>query len=163
MSKGKGILSQAAWFFFSYFMLDGHISQGSHDLSKWNHNEYKKHLICYSAIQSSFKLIFSVLKKIAKITTIVHPTSVYPAWLLLQGLVSLHFPLIYSSHKKIEIYPCIPIIWWNRIKNTFFWVILIELQKVHYFFEATILSSPSDIILLKSTNFSKQEFMKNIY
>ena len=38
-----------------------------------------------------------------------------------------------------------------------------ELQKVHYFFEATILLSLSDIILLESTNFSKQEFMKNIY
>ena len=74
MSKGKGILSQAVWLFFSYFMLDGHISQESHDLSKWNHNEYKKHLICYSAIQSSFKLILSVFKKITKITTIVHPT-----------------------------------------------------------------------------------------
>ena len=48
-------------------------------------------------------------------------------------------------------------------KNTFFWVILTELKKVHYFFEVTVLSSPSDIILLKLTNFSKQEFMENIY
>ena len=52
--------------FFSYFMSDGHRSQASHDLPKWNRNEYKKHLICYSTIQSSFKLIISVLKKMQK-------------------------------------------------------------------------------------------------
>ena len=40
---------------------------------------------------------------------------------------------------------------------------MIELKKLHYFFEATILSSPSDIVPLKSTNFSKQEFMENVY
>ena len=49
--------------FFSYFMSDGYIFYESHDLSKWNHNEYKKHLICYNAFQSSFKLILSVFKK----------------------------------------------------------------------------------------------------
>ena len=91
-------------------MFYGHISEESHDLSKWNNNEYKKHLICYSAIESSFKLILSVLKKIAEITTIVHPTCVYLTQLLLQGLVPLHFPQIHLSHKKTEIYPSIPII-----------------------------------------------------
>ena len=46
-----------------------------------------------------------------------------------------------------------------------FWVILVELEKVRYFFNDrvfTFLSIPSDIILLKPTNFSKQEFMENI-
>ena len=38
-----------------------------------------------------------------------------------------------------------------------------ELEKVHYFFKASIRSSPSDIILLKPIDFSKQEFMENIY
>ena len=76
--KRKRNTQSSCIIFFSYFMLEGHISQESHDLSKWNHNEYKKHLICYGAIQFSFQLIFSVLKKIAKITTIVHPTCVYP-------------------------------------------------------------------------------------
>ena len=47
-------------------------------------------------------------------------------------------------------------------KNALFWVILIELKKVHYIFEVTILSSPSAMISLKSTNFSKQKLMKNI-
>ena len=40
---------------------------------------------------------------------------------------------------------------------------MIELKKVHYFFRASILSSPSDIIFIKLTNFSKEEFMENIY
>ena len=44
---------------------------------------------------------------------------------------------------------------WGKI--TFFWVTLTEFRKVHYFSEATILSSPSHIISLKSTNFSKHE------
>ena len=46
-----------------------------------------------------------------------------------------------------------------------FWVILVELETVRYFFNDrvfTFLSIPSDIILLKPTNFSKQEFMENI-
>ena len=46
-----------------------------------------------------------------------------------------------------------------------FWVILVELEKVRYFFNDwvfTFLSIPSAIILLKPTNFSKQEFMENI-
>ena len=46
-----------------------------------------------------------------------------------------------------------------------FLVILVELEKVRYFFNDrvfTFLSIPSDIILLKPTNFSKQEFMENI-
>ena len=51
----------------------------------------------------------------------------------------------------------------KKEKSILFWAILIELEKVHYFFKATILSSPSDIILVKPTNFSKQEFMENIY
>ena len=38
-----------------------------------------------------------------------------------------------------------------------------ELKKVNEFYETTILSSPSDIIPLKFTNFSKQEFMENEY
>ena len=38
-----------------------------------------------------------------------------------------------------------------------------ELKKVHSIFQATILSNPSDIIPLKSKNFSKQEFMENLY
>ena len=40
---------------------------------------------------------------------------------------------------------------------------MIELEKVHYFFKSTILSSLSDIILVKPTKFSKQEVMENIY
>ena len=40
---------------------------------------------------------------------------------------------------------------------------MIKLKKVDHFFEATIPLSPSDIILLKSTNSSEQEFMENIY
>ena len=40
-------------------------------------------------------------------------------------------------------------------KSTLFWVILTELEKVHYIFKATNLLSSSDIILLKPTNFSK--------
>ena len=35
-----------------------------------------------------------------------------------------------------------------------------ELGKAHYFFKATFLSSQSDIILLKPTNFSKKQFME---
>ena len=65
MSKGEKY-SVKLHGFFSYFMSDGDIFYESHDLSKWNHNEYKKHLICYSAIQSSFTLILSVFKKICK-------------------------------------------------------------------------------------------------
>ena len=38
-----------------------------------------------------------------------------------------------------------------------------ELKKVRYYFKATFLSSPSNIILMKPTDFSKQEFMENIY
>ena len=38
---------------FSYFMLDGHIFWEAHYLSKWKHNYYRQHVICYSAIQSS--------------------------------------------------------------------------------------------------------------
>ena len=41
--------------------------------------------------------------------------------------------------------------------------ILIGFKKVNYFYEATILSSASETIPLKSTNFSKQEFMENVY
>ena len=36
-----------------------------------------------------------------------------------------------------------------------------ELEKAHYFFKATFLTSLSNIILLKPTNFSKQWFMEN--
>ena len=38
---------------------------------------------------------------------------------------------------------------------------MIELEKVYYFFKDTILSSPSGIILIKPTNFVKQEVMEN--
>ena len=62
MSKGEKY-SVKLHGFFSYFMSDGHIFYESHDLSKWNYNEYKKHLICYNVIQSSFKLILSVFRK----------------------------------------------------------------------------------------------------
>ena len=37
-----------------------------------------------------------------------------------------------------------------------------KLEKVYYFLKAAILWSPSNIILLKPTNLSKQEFMENI-
>ena len=40
---------------------------------------------------------------------------------------------------------------------------MIGFKKVDYFCEATILTGSSDIIPLKSTNFSKQEFMENLY
>ena len=38
-----------------------------------------------------------------------------------------------------------------------------RIKKSKLFFEATFLSNSSDIILLNSTNFSKQEFMENVY
>ena len=41
------------------------------------------------------------------------------------------------------------------------YIILIELK--NFFFEASILLGSSDIIPLKSTIFSKQEFMENVY
>ena len=52
-SKEKTNLGQAAWFFFSYFMSDGHNFYEAQYLSKWYHNEFKQHVTCYSAIQSS--------------------------------------------------------------------------------------------------------------
>ena len=53
MSKEKIVLRQAAWFFFfSYVMSDGHIFYEAYYLSKSYHNEYKQHVIGYSAIQS---------------------------------------------------------------------------------------------------------------
>ena len=63
----KLIFSQAAWVFFSYFITDRHILKEAHYLSKWYHNEYKQHMICYSAIQSSiYPNNFSVEKKLQK-------------------------------------------------------------------------------------------------
>ena len=64
--KRKKNTQSSCMIFFSYFMSNGHISEESHDLSKWHQNKYKKHLICHSAIQSSFRLILSVLKKNCK-------------------------------------------------------------------------------------------------
>ena len=53
------ILTQNFVLFFSIisqkrnFMSKEHICKEAHYLPKWYHNEYKEHVICYSAIQSS--------------------------------------------------------------------------------------------------------------
>ena len=54
--------------FFSFFMSDGHIFSEAPYLSKRYHNEYKQHVICYSAIQSSNQAnFFSVEKMLQKL------------------------------------------------------------------------------------------------
>ena len=49
-------------------MSDGHIFSEASYLSKRYHNEYKQHVICYSAIQSSNQAnFFSVEKMLQKL------------------------------------------------------------------------------------------------
>ena len=49
---------------------------------------------------------------------------------------------------------------YEKNKSTLFWVILIELEKVHYFFKANILSSISYIILLNFPDRKKKKKKK---
>ena len=49
----KNNTQSSCMIFFSHLMSDGHIFEEDHYLSKWYDNEYKQHLIYYSAIQSS--------------------------------------------------------------------------------------------------------------
>ena len=51
---------------------------------------------------------------------------------------------------------------YEKNKSTLFWVILIELEKVHYFFKANILSSISYIILLNFPDRKKKKKKKRI-
>ena len=107
------------------------------------------------------KRIFSVLKKSCK-NEYICPSDICLSDRVTSSSISLIIFSIKDLSHKIESYHSIHMIWWKE-KITLFWVILIELEKVHYFFKATFLSSPFDIILLNFTNFSKQEFMENIY
>ena len=51
--KGKSNDQSSCMIFFSHFMSDGHIFHEACYLQKWCYKEYKQHIICYSAIQSS--------------------------------------------------------------------------------------------------------------
>ena len=107
------------------------------------------------------KVIFSVLKKTCK-NEYICPSNICLSDIITSSSISLIiFFIDFLSHKKIESYPCIPIIWWNTKK----YIILSSFDKIRrstLFFKATFLWSPFDIILLKPTNFSKQDFMENI-
>ena len=107
------------------------------------------------------KRIFSVLKKSCK-NEYICPSDICLSDRVTSSSISLIIFSIKDLLHKIESYHSIHMIWWKE-KITLFWVILIELEKVHYFFKASILSSPSDIILLMPANFTKHEFMKNAY
>ena len=100
-SKGKTILSQAAWFFFRILCRMGIyfkklvIYQNGITMNIRN----MQYVIVVSNLQ--FRLIFSKLKKSCK-----------NEYTCPSRYVSLSFPKnIFLSHKKMESYPSIPVIW----------------------------------------------------
>ena len=115
----KLIFSQAAWVFFSYFITDRHILKEAHYLSKWYHNEYKQHMICYSAIQSSiYPNNFSVEKKLQKWCMFIWRVSIRHDYFFKDKPHYL-FHKTFWSHKEIKSYPSIHIIWSNKKQITF--------------------------------------------
>ena len=106
------------------------------------------------------KQTFSVLKKSRKneyicpsdicLSDIITSSSIRPI------IFSIYF-FISKEDWKLPQYSC----------NCYYVIIILSnfdrIRKSTLFFKATLLSSPSDIILLTLTHSSKQEFMENIY
>ena len=49
--KKENNTQSSCMIFFPYFMSDGHIFYEAHFFSEWYHNEYKQHVIYFSAIK----------------------------------------------------------------------------------------------------------------
>ena len=103
-----------------------------------------------------FNLIFSMLKKYCK-NKYIFPSDICLSDIITSSRISLIISSIedFFSHKKIESYPSIHIIWW---KTTLFRVILIEIEEVHYFWFCSIKLSirHNSLFSNRSTPWKKQ-------
>ena len=83
----------------------------------WCHNEYRQHVQWSVTVISinQFNLIFSMLKKSCK-NEYICPSGICISDIITLSRINLIIFSIedFMSHKKIENYPSIHVIWWNK-------------------------------------------------